>query len=1116
MTTFRETNAMIGQIRVSHSTEYLEMEIPSSFPTKGKPKRMAIHGNLRLLPMLTYTWTYKVLKKARKEILTLEDLDTPPIWMNSENASNRFIYFHRIAKNKGRGWLWMLSRMYRWEIFKGIASSVAADVLMWIQPILLGRLLGGLAARQTGSQIDHWTFYLYAFAILVLGIIKAFLVNYCTGKVFDLGYHCRASIMGAVYRRAFQMASGSRQKYAGGKGINLLSFDANKIGTAVSLVNFAWMVPTRILVAFIFAYYYLGIYSLPAIGFILLMVPLLFWMTRRLKRWHLGLDYVGDERLDLLQETLNNIKAVKFLGYESKAYERIDEIRQRELALEFKSNSTLALAASIDFWSPFFAASLSIALLAAYSSNLQASTIISFVQVMSSLTIPLWILPLFVGSVVNAKVSIKRIEEFFDCHSSIEQELKDHNELALRIMAADFQWESPPPDRLLKKYKKKRKKEDNGDGDGDGKDAFVPTHDLFKLINIELFIPKGSLIAVIGKSGSGKSSLLYALLGQMKQLRGEREIYGTFGLCQQNAWLYNDTVRENIVFGLPFDEEKYRQVLRECSLDADIGRFAFGDATIIGEHGATVSGGQRQRIGLARVAYARPEIALLDDPLSAVDANVGQAIFYNCIKNGEALKGMTRIMTTHHTRFLTEVDLIIVMDEGKVVFFGTYANLINSQTSYRELLLKSPLSSSSEPIVETAPLEVETLVSNESDTSLYTEQISRSAGRAAIKTYIRALGGMSLIFLLIILAFSAEGFKVWRESFLKNQLGNGIAASIEFSIVYASLGTIHGITMAAVSLMAVGLCNRASGKIHRECMERILHVKLSVFSVTPVGTIMNRFGRDLESIDFEFPERLSQVIICSSALISALILLAIYSPIALPIIILPMGATVLLLLFFGKAWRQLQQLTSVTLGPIISHYAQTMAGIVEIKIFQREAQFIAQFDHLNSIYLNVSSWLMAIRRWVSLRTQIVWLLFNFSLTVFCLGLNTPAAVLGLLILYVSQTVESMDWSMRHLAELESCFVAVDRLHQYLFSLPTEQDQPFKIRPNRLSFQDIRNQHWEPSEGVVEFENVHIRYNEELDEPVIKDFTFKFEPGLRYAVVGRSGAGKSTLINAIFR
>ena len=195
----------------------------------------------------------------------------------------------------------------------------------------------------------------------------------------------------------------------------------------------------------------------------------------------------------------------------------------------------------------------------------------------------------------------------------------------------------------------------------------------FILENIELTAAAQSLTVITGPVGSGKSTLLSAIAGEISNTSGEIAFQGTLVYVPQTAWVFSGTIRENVLFGQPYDKPKYTGVMEACALTEDIQRFPEYDQTIVGERGEVLSGGQRARVSLARAVYSDADLYLLDDPLSAVDFKVGQHIFEKCLKG--FLSDKTRLLVSHQEQHMKEADEVVVLYRGRVLKKGSFAEL---------------------------------------------------------------------------------------------------------------------------------------------------------------------------------------------------------------------------------------------------------------------------------------------------------------------------------------------------------------------------------------------------------------------------------------------------------
>lgn len=1129
------------------------------------------------LSRTVYSWTEPLLAKARRGLLTGADFGDVPAWCDSRPLTERLDRYVRERKG-GRGgqWVEMILRLFRCDILRSAANSTLSDLLMWVQLWPLASFLRQLSRLKEAEEAIPIspTLFLYPLGIVLLMLVRLWAISDCLSRIYAIGYLCRSSIMGCLYQKSLRLSNESRQRFSGGKGLNILSGDTNRISITLTLVNFVVLIPVRILTALAIGYYYLGVYAVPGILFILLIIGLLLIMARMLKLCRRRLAKASDDRLGLAQEAFGNIRIIKFLCMETPLEDKIGAARGQELNLLFRVNSLLALATAIDFWAPIFAATLAIACVALCgSAHLEAGALYAFMQAFSSLTIPLMALPMLMGAAVAARVATGRIDEFLLASERFAAPSARHLGPALadadrgaiiQFREASFKWDTfcaaekvdTPADRarqrrrLLRRLLCTRQQDGDGGGDDDAgeelEQVVTDTKEFstpFVLSNLNLSIPKGALVGITGASGAGKSSLLAAILGEMPSVGGslcigdgESPPPGTISYAQQTAWLAAGTVKENILFGQAYEEARYRSCIEQCQMIHDLQTFCEGDDTIVGGQGsATISGGQRQRINLARAIYAQAQIYLLDDPTSALDARVGRLIFDDCISTG-LLAGKTRLVATHQARILSKCDLVIQLRDGEVVWQGRgadYLSVPGAETDASSLQEMSSSESVDDLMTGGCPedddgnsmaLEQDCLRGTSDRRVMEEENISRNASADALSSYLRAFGGPLGFFILIVLVLASETLKVARDGLLKGRLGApggllGGGDSVRFAVKYALLGTAQGAVSGILTITTVYLCLRAARILHHEAVGKLLRAQLPVFEETPLGRILGRFTGDLSLIDETFPESITDALFCLSALLSLMLLVGIYHCEMLLSLPLPIIATILLQQRFRRAWRQLHQLCNVAMVPVMSHFSESLGGLCLIRVFGREGDYISEFDRVNSRYCYACVWMMSVRRWASLRSAAVWILYWFLMACYCIYARIPGGAAGLLLSYVGQTIDSVDWAMRHLAEIESCFVSVERLHQYAHNVSSEVSSAVADAAGdggKDDAGDLWNGHGQwPSRGHLVFDQVTIKYSKGT-LATIADFTFDFAPGKKIAIVGRSGAGKSTLVGALFR
>jgi ABC-type multidrug transport system fused ATPase/permease subunit len=512
-------------------------------------------------------------------------------------------------------------------------------------------------------------------------------------------------------------ASGTGEGWGNGRINNLMSTDTSRIDLASVTFHRCWTAPIQVLLTLALLCTNLTYSALAGFSFICVMMPLLARAIGSLMVRRKAINKITDKRIQLTQEIFSSVRFVKFFGWEASFLDRLAKIRKIEIRKLFILMSIRNGILSVSVMLPIFASMLTF--ITYYLSNhvLNAAPIFSSLALFNALGVPLEMLPVAIGRVVDANASVKRISEFLDA-----EELRDEaswdpkNKNAITVDHAAFTWEQntsqhaegsaegPPKDEEQTKGEKKaaveRSKElklqskNLGKGANLSANSAKPTSTAppgssidkkekppFQISDINLSIGRNELIAVIGSVGSGKSSLLCALAGDMRKTSGSITFGSSRAFCPQYGWIQNTTVKQNVVFGRDFDEKWYDAVIDACALRPDLEMLPSGDMTEIGERGITVSGGQKQRLNIARAIYFNTDIVLMDDPLSAVDAHVGRHIMDNAICG--LLRDKCRVLATHQLHVLHRVDRIVWMKDGGIHKVATFRELMMGMPNFR-------------------------------------------------------------------------------------------------------------------------------------------------------------------------------------------------------------------------------------------------------------------------------------------------------------------------------------------------------------------------------------------------------------------------------------------------
>lgn len=511
--------------------------------------------------------------------------------------------------------------------------------------------------------------------------------------------------------------SGDGRGWSNGRIINLMSVDTWRIDQASGMFHMIWCSPIQILVTLALLLVNLTYSALAGFGLLIIAMPVLAHAIRWLFKRRVAINKITDQRVSLTQEILQAVRFVKFFGWETAFLDRIYAIRKREIR---SIQQLLALRNGINAVSmsmPVFASMLSFITYSLSQHVLNPAPIFSSLALFNALRMPLNFLPLVLGQVIDALASVRRIQGFL-----LEEEAGDEftwdfeAKNAVEVSHANFTWERTPtqdPDKVAgkdpKSYKqmkqdekaekkavKEAKKEakrsskqgnvavDQDNGGLDSDQSTLAEQEIFKLWDIDFSIARNELIAVIGTVGSGKSSLLAALAGDMRKTSGYVTMGASRAFCPQYAWIQNATAKDNIMFGKPFRKDWYENVVEACALLPDFDMLPHGDQTEIGERGITVSGGQKQRLNIARAIYFDADIVLLDDPLSAVDAHVGRHIMDKAICG--LLKDKCRILATHQLWVLNRCDRIIWLEGGRIQAVDTFDNLMANNDEFIRLM----------------------------------------------------------------------------------------------------------------------------------------------------------------------------------------------------------------------------------------------------------------------------------------------------------------------------------------------------------------------------------------------------------------------------------------------
>lgn len=712
---------------------------------------------------------------------------------------------------------------------------------------------------------------------------------------------------------------------------------------------------------------------------------------------------------------------------------------------------------------------------------------------------------------------------------------------------------SQPVDKKTKEYELVAINEASAGTTGVG-DTGLLNRAFNTLMNVNLNVKKGQLIAVVGSVGSGKSSFLSALLGELHLKEGYCRVIGTVAYCDQRPWILNATVQDNILFGRPLDEAKLQNAIHAASLEDDIKILPGGILTEIGEKGINLSGGQKARVALARAVYYDTDVYLLDDPLSAVDAHVGQHIFQHCIK--KVLAGRTRILVTHHVHLLHHCDIIVVMEDGKVKASGSYEELRRSgvdistsvphATAEEEVILvdpnvdetiavtpetdnniavesmkkdekeaivirKSSVASTSENKSSKVSVKASSKVEDKRSTTLMTTE-EKKLGDVDPKTYsyyIRA-GGIWLFSSLVMSLLAGQGFQIgssfWLSywgtvSFRRDNAGEPLstAANIYFLNVYAAFACAY---LGLYTIRSILLANHRLGtsvKLHASLLKRVLGAPVAFFDVTPLGRILNRFSSDLLTVDEELSQTISQVSNSLLSCIGALFAIAAATKGTFTILMLPLMLVYnRVQIYFRKTNTTVARLESISRSPIYADFSQALSGMGSIRAYHEQDRFVKHLEFMvdrNSI-ANITS--QNASQWLAIRLDLLGSIVTFFIALIAVVTPRgfiPAGYMALGLSYSFQMTTYLKFCVRMIASLEAQMNSVERIMFYVESVEQEGHLPGELAPDQVP------PDW-PTRGTIRGKNVQMRYRE--GPLVLKGVDFEIQSNEKIGIAGRTG------------
>ncbi|XP_039950445.1 multidrug resistance-associated protein 1 isoform X2 [Bactrocera tryoni] len=1091
-----------------------------------------------IMPIFAYYWNKSVHKNYKSQ--------TPP--QPKAQYSNGKVEFENPhgrseEKKKITSIMPPIIKSFGGVFLLGSLLKFICDLLAFAQPQVLSLIIGFVEdyADENVEKQPEWKGIFYSVLLFITAAAQTFILGQYFHRMFVVGLRIRTALINAIYRKALVISNATRKQSTVGEIVNLMAVDAQRFMDLTTYINMIWSAPLQIALAMYFLWLQLGPSVLAGLAVMIILIPVNGVIANRIKVYQIRQMKYKDERVKLMNEVLSGIKVLKLYAWEPSFENQVLQIREKEIET-LKAAAYLNAGTSF-LWScaPFLVSLVTFGTYVLIDENnvLDATKIFVSLSLFNILRFPLIMLPMLITNMVQTQVSVKRINKFMNSEeldpNSVQHDPKEADPMIIRKGA--FSW-------------------------GDGEQT---------LKNIDLTVKKGTLCAIVGTVGSGKSSLIHALLGEMDKLSGRVNTVGSIAYVPQQAWIQNATLRDNILFGLQYDRKRYNRVIDACALRADIDMLSAGDQTEIGEKGINLSGGQKQRISLARAVYSNADLYLLDDPLSAVDSHVGKHIFEEVIGPNGLLAKKTRVLVTHGITFLPQTNNIYVMKLGEISESGTYQELLAGKGAFAEFIIQHLQESPDEGDLDEIKQQLEGTIKSEELLGTFEKAISlarteslsdsvsvkslesgkgslrrRNIGRqdsqtSAISTlsqkktdleegklieteksetggvqmhvykhYIKSVG-IFLSLATLVLNFIYQAFSIGSNLWL-TKWSNDKAVENDTGLrdmylgVYGAFGFGQVISRYLSGLCLAFGCLNSSLEVFVILVKKVMRWPTELFDTTPLGRILSRFSKDIDTCDNILPGVLQQFMSTLFGVLATIVVISMSTPIFLAVIV-PIG----LLYYFAQRFyvassRQLMRLESVSRSPIYTHFNETITGVTTIRAYSVQDRFIDESDNRvdkNQVCKYPS---LIANRWLAIRLEMVGnLIILFAALFAVLNGQSNAGLVGLSVSYSLQVTQTLNWLVRMSSDIETNIVAVERIKEYG---ETKQEAPWELENSKVP------RDW-PVEGQVVFENFKVRYREGLDL-VLRGINFTISGGEKVGIVGRTGAGKSSLTLSLFR
>ncbi|CAD6992119.1 probable multidrug resistance-associated protein lethal(2)03659 [Ceratitis capitata] len=1151
-----------------------------SVKTKDLPENPRERANV--ISALCFWYTLPIFFKGRKKTLDTKDLYKALTVHKSETLGNDLsaAWDQELKKTssskKGPSLLKATTRVFGCRfVLLGLVLLILELGLRALQPLFLL----GLIAYYSQGEDNISTAYLYAAGVIICCAINVIIMHPYMLGTMHVGMKIRVAMCSMIYRKALRLSRTALGETTAGQVVNLISNDVGRLDLAMIFIHYLWLGPLETIFITYLMYIEIGVSAAFGVAFMLLFIPLQGWLGKKTSVLRLRTALRTDERVRMMNEIIAGIQVIKMYAWEIPFGKMVAYARKKEInAIRKVSYIRGVLLSFIMFLTrvSIFLSLVGYVLLQKVLTPEKAFVITAYYNILrTTMTV---FFPQGISQLAEALVSIKRIQKFMLYE---ETDILDKSSDSPNYPGSNQSTVVKDDEKALDR--KEPEKGFASNGHATLSEAGIVLSNVkakwdrksadYTLDNVNLRVQPGTLVAIIGPVGSGKSSIVQTILGELRPESGTIKVNGTFSYASQEPWLFTGTVRQNILFGQPMNRRRYQQVVKKCALERDFELLPYGDKTTVGERGASLSGGQKARISLARAVYRETAIYLLDDPLSAVDTHVGRHLFDQCMRG--FLREHIVVLVTHQLQFLQQADQIVIMDKGRVSAVGTYDSLRESGLDFAKMLAapereeaveeKSRSRSSSKVYSNRRNSEASlnsVADSYAEDTPMQTQETQEQGkiGLDLYQKYFKAGGGFFTFFLMLFFCVLAQVLASGGDWFLsywvakKGENGRLFAAhanhtyfddlidsfnvtttmpptsappneskfmawlrqaGVDMNADMLDIYIFTGITVATIvitlvrSFLFFNVAMRASTNLHNSMFRGITRAAMYFFNTNPTGRILNRFSKDMGQVDEILPSVMMDVIQIFLSLFGIVVVIAIVNPLFL----LP---TAILAVFFYylrsfylKTSRDVKRLEAITRSPIYSHMAASLAGLPTIRAYGAQRVLIWEFDNYQDLHSSAFYMFISTSR-----------AFGYWLDCCCI---VYIAIITLsFFLFPPENGGDVGLAITQA-------MGMTGMVQWGMRQSAELENTMTAVERVVEYDDIEPEGelesqadqkppktW-PEQGKILFDELSLRYfPDPKAEYVLKSLNFVIKPCEKVGIVGRTGAGKSSLINALFR